>query len=34
VNFIGGNYMGIDSTLHTPRSWNANVSVTRELRGG
>ena len=34
VNFIGGNYMGIDSTLHTPRSWNANVSVARELRGG
>jgi hypothetical protein len=34
VNFIGGNYMGIDTTLHTPRSWNANVSVARELRGG
>jgi hypothetical protein len=34
VNFIGGNYMGIDSTLHTPYSFNANVSVARELRGG
>jgi hypothetical protein len=34
VNFIGGNYMGIDTTLHTPRSWNANVSVAREIRGG
>jgi hypothetical protein len=34
VNYIGGTYMGIDSTLHTPHSWNANVSVARELRGG
>jgi hypothetical protein len=34
VNFIGGNYMGIDSTLHTPYSYNANISVARELRGG
>lgn len=34
VNFIGGNYMGIDSTLHAPYSFNANVSVARELRGG
>jgi hypothetical protein len=34
VDFIGGNYMGIDTNLHTPYSWNANVSVTRELRGG
>jgi hypothetical protein len=34
VNFIGGNYMGIDSTLHTPYSYNANLSVARELRGG
>lgn len=34
VNFIGGNYMGIDSTLRTPYSFNANVSVARELRGG
>jgi hypothetical protein len=34
VDFIGGNYMGIDTTLHTPYSFNANVSVARELRGG
>ncbi len=34
VDFIGGNYMGIDTTLHTPYSYNANVSVARELRGG
>jgi hypothetical protein len=34
VNFIGGNYMGIDTTLHAPYSFNANVSVARELRGG
>jgi hypothetical protein len=34
VNFIGGNYMGIDTNLHTPYSFNANVSVARELRGG
>jgi hypothetical protein len=34
VNFIGGNYMGIDTTLHTPYSFNANFSVARELRGG
>lgn len=34
VNFIGGNYMGIDTTLHAPYSFNANFSVARELRGG
>ena len=34
VNFIGGNYMGIDTTLHTPYSLNANFSVARPLRGG
>jgi hypothetical protein len=34
VNFLGGNYMGIDTTLHTPYSFNANLSVARELRGG
>ena len=34
VNFIGGNYMGIDTNLHTPYSFNANFSVARELRGG
>jgi hypothetical protein len=34
VNFIGGNYMGIDTTLHTPYSFNANLSLARELRGG
>jgi len=34
VNFIGGNYMGIDSTLHTPYSIATNLSVARELKGG
>ena len=34
VNFIGGNYSGIDTTLHAPYSFNANFSVARELRGG
>jgi hypothetical protein len=34
VNFIGGNYMGIATDLHTPYSFNANVSVARQLRGG
>jgi len=33
VNFIGGNYMGIASDLHAPHSWNANFSVTREIKG-
>lgn len=34
VNFIGGNYMGIDTDLHAPYSFNANFSVAREMKGG
>jgi hypothetical protein len=34
VNFVGGSYMGIASDLHAPRSYNFNVSVSRELPKG
>ena len=34
VNFIGGNYMGMDTNLHAPYSVNANISVAREIPGG
>jgi hypothetical protein len=34
VNFIGGNYMGIATDLHTPYSIAMNMSVTREAPGG
>lgn len=34
VNFIGGNYMGIATDLHSPYSFNANFSVARSLVGG
>ena len=34
VNFIGGNYMGIDTGLHTPYSIAMNLSVAREIKGG
>ncbi|MGE0392168.1 MAG: carboxypeptidase regulatory-like domain-containing protein [Vicinamibacterales bacterium] len=34
VNFIGGNYMGIDTKLHAPYSINANFSIAREMKGG
>ncbi|HYR89837.1 MAG TPA: carboxypeptidase-like regulatory domain-containing protein [Terriglobia bacterium] len=34
VNFIGGNYMGISTDLHTPYSMVFNMSVAREIPGG
>ena len=34
VNFIGGNYMGIATDLHTPYSLVFNMSLARELPGG
>jgi hypothetical protein len=34
VNFVGGSYMGIASDLHAPRSYNLNVTVSRELPWG
>jgi hypothetical protein len=34
VDFIGGGYMGIDSSLHAPHSYNANLSITRSLGKG
>src|SRR5207249_11979973 len=34
VNFIGGNYMGISTDLHTPYSMVFNMSLARELPGG
>ena len=34
VNFIGGNYMGISTDLHTPYSISMNMSVAREIPGG
>ena len=34
VNFIGGSYMGIDTTLRAPRSLAANLSVSREIKWG
>ena len=34
VNFIGGNYMGIATDLHTPYSVAMNLSVAREAPGG
>jgi hypothetical protein len=34
VNYVGGAYMGIDSNLHAPHSYNLNVTVSRELPWG
>jgi hypothetical protein len=34
VNFIGGSYMGLDTSLHAPYAFSGNLSVSRELRGG
>jgi hypothetical protein len=34
VDFIGGSYMAIDSNLHAPYAYNANLSVTRPLGRG
>ncbi len=34
VNFIGGNYMGISTDLHTPYSLAFNLSLARQIPGG
>jgi hypothetical protein len=34
VNYVGGSYMGIDSSLHAPHSYNMNVTVSRQLPWG